>query len=93
VCSFETAHHKAKTIIPSAKFHHCGLVPQAGITEANSTFNMWSDARYPAAAPTLTDFLNWMPSTSFFVHRRPKDGVEDIQESAEAALAATSQGI
>jgi hypothetical protein len=37
--------------------------PKAGITEANSAFNMWSDARYPAAAPTLADFRNWMPST------------------------------
>jgi hypothetical protein len=26
---------------------------KAGITEANSAFNMWSDARFPAAAPTL----------------------------------------
>jgi hypothetical protein len=58
-------------------------------TEANSAFNMWSDARFPAAAPTLAEFLNWMPSTE------PQDGgaAEDIQESAEAALAATSQGI
>jgi hypothetical protein len=29
---------------------------KAGITEANSAFNMWSDDRYPAAAPTLADF-------------------------------------
>jgi hypothetical protein len=37
----------------------------------------------------LADFLNWMPSTE-----PPDDGAaEDIQESAEAALAATSQGI
>jgi hypothetical protein len=62
---------------------------KAGITEANSAFNMWSDARFPAAAPTLADFLNWMPSTE-----PPDEGAaEDIQESAEAALAATSQGI
>jgi hypothetical protein len=41
------------------------------------------------AAPTLAEFLNWMPSTE-----PPDDGAaEDIQESAEAALAATSQGI
>jgi len=61
---------------------------KAVITEANS-FNMWSDARFPAAAPTLANFLNWMPSTE-----PQDDGVaEDIQESAEAALAATSQGI
>jgi hypothetical protein len=61
---------------------------KAGITEANSAFNMWSDARFPAAAPTLADFLNWMPSEP------PDEGAaEDIQESAEAALAATSQGI
>jgi hypothetical protein len=44
-----------------------GLSPEcmfrkAGITEANSAFNMWSDDRYPAAAPTLADFLNWRPS-------------------------------
>ena len=51
--------------------------------------NMWSDARFPAAAPTLAEFLNWMPSTE-----PPDEGAaEDIQESAEAALAATSQGI
>jgi len=38
---------------------------------------------------TLADFLNWMPSTE-----PQDDGVaEDIQESAEAALVATSQGI
>jgi len=38
---------------------------------------------------TLADFLNKMPSTE-----PPDDGAaEDIQESAEAALAATSQGI
>jgi hypothetical protein len=57
---------------------------KAGITEANSAFNMWSDARFPAA-----EFLNWMPSTE------PQDdgAAEDIQESAEAAIAATSQGI
>jgi len=62
---------------------------KAGITEANSAFNMWSDARFPAAAPTLAEFLNWMPSTE-----PPDEGAaEDIQESAEAALAATSQGI
>jgi hypothetical protein len=35
---------------------------KAGITEANSASNMWSDDRYPAAAPTLADFFNWMPS-------------------------------
>jgi hypothetical protein len=50
-----------------------------------------SDARLPAAAPKLAEFLNWMPSTE------PQDdgAAEDIQESAEAeaALAATSQGI
>jgi hypothetical protein len=47
------------------------------------------ETRFPAAAPTLADFLNWMPSTE-----TQDDGVaEDIQESAEAALAATSQGI
>jgi hypothetical protein len=56
---------------------------KAGITEANSAFKMWSDARFPAAAPTLAEFLNWMPSTE-----PPDDGAaEDIQESAEAALA------
>jgi hypothetical protein len=62
---------------------------KAGITEANSAFNMWSDARFPAAAPTLAEFLDWMPSTE------PQDdgAAEDIQESAEAALAATSQEI
>jgi len=43
---------------------------KAGITEANSAFNMWSDARFPAAAPTLADFLNWMPSTEPQVNRR-----------------------
>jgi hypothetical protein len=29
---------------------------KAGITEANSAFNMWSDDRYTDAAPTLADF-------------------------------------
>jgi hypothetical protein len=59
---------------------------KAGITEANSAFNMWSDARYSAAAPTLADFLNWMPS-----NETQDDGVaEDIQESAEAAFTASS---
>jgi hypothetical protein len=50
---------------------------------------MWSDARFPVAAPTLAEFLSWVPSTE------PQDNgaAEDIQESAEAALAATSQGI
>jgi hypothetical protein len=43
---------------------------EAGITEANSAFNMWSDARFPAAAPTLADFLNWMPSTEPQVNRQ-----------------------
>jgi hypothetical protein len=28
---------------------------KAGITEANSAFNMWSDARFPAATPTLAE--------------------------------------
>jgi hypothetical protein len=45
--------------------------------------------RQLTTAPTLAEFLNWMPSTE-----PPDDGAaEDIQESAEAALAATSQGI
>jgi hypothetical protein len=62
---------------------------KTGITEANSAFNMWSNARFPAAAPPLADFLNWMPFTE-----PQDDGVaEDIQESADAALAATSQEI
>ena len=26
---------------------------KTGVTEANSAFNMWSDDRHPAAAPTL----------------------------------------
>ena len=60
-----------------------GLSPEcmfrkAGITEANSAFNMWSDDRYPAATPTLADFLNWMPS-----NETQDDGeAEDIRETA-----------
>jgi hypothetical protein len=37
----------------------------------------------------LADFLNWMPSTE----TQDAGDAEEIQESAEAALAATSQGI
>ena len=62
---------------------------KAGITEADSAFNMWSEDRFPATAPTLADFLNWMPSTE----TQDAGDAEEIQESAEAALAATSQGI
>jgi hypothetical protein len=52
-------------------------------------FQISDSGIFPAAAPTLAEFLNWMPSTE-----PPDDGAaEDIQESAEAALAATSQGI
>jgi hypothetical protein len=59
---------------------------KAGITEANSAFIMWSDARYPAAASMLTDFLNWMPSND-----AQDDGeAEEIQEIAEAASQGTS---
>jgi hypothetical protein len=48
---------------------------------------MWSDDRYPVPAPTLTDFLNWMPSND-----TQDDGEgEEIQEIAEAAFAASSQ--
>jgi hypothetical protein len=54
---------------------------KAGITEANSAFNMWFDDRYPAAAPKLADFLIWMPSTE-----TQDDGeAEDIRETAFAA--------
>jgi hypothetical protein len=61
---------------------------KAGITEANNAFNMWSDDRYPAAAPTLADFLNWMSS-----NETQDDGeAEEIQESAEAAFATSLQG-
>ena len=45
--------------------------------------NMWSDARFPAAAPTLADFLNWMPSTE----TQDVGDAEEIQESAESAFA------
>jgi hypothetical protein len=38
---------------------------------------------------SLAEFLNWMPSTE----SQDDGAAEDIQESAEAALAATSQGI
>jgi hypothetical protein len=50
---------------------------------------MWSEDRFPATAPTLADFLNWMPSTA----TQDAGDTEELQESAEAALAATSQGI
>jgi hypothetical protein len=44
---------------------------------------------YPPGFYKLAEFLNWMPSAE-----PPDDGAaEDIQESAEAALAATSQGM
>jgi hypothetical protein len=38
---------------------------------------------------TFADFLNWMPSTA----THDAGDAEELQESAEAALAATSQGI
>jgi hypothetical protein len=50
---------------------------------------MWSEDRFPATAPTLADFLNWMSSTA----TQDAGDAEELQESAEAALAATSQGI
>ena len=62
---------------------------KAGIAEADCAFNMWSEDRFPATAPTLADFLNWMPSTA----TQDAGDAEELQESAEAALAATSQGI
>jgi hypothetical protein len=43
----------------------------------------------PATAPTLADFLNWMQSTA----TQDAGDAEELQESAEAALAATSQRI
>jgi hypothetical protein len=53
-------------------------------------FEQFLELFAPAAAPTLSEFLNWMPSTE------PQDdgAAENIhQESAEGALVATSQGI
>jgi hypothetical protein len=61
---------------------------KAGIDDTNSAINMWSEDRHPAAAPTLADFLNWMPS-----NEPQNDGdAEDLQGAAEAAVAASSQG-
>jgi hypothetical protein len=53
---------------------------KAGITEADSTFNMWSEDRFSTTAPTLADFLNWMPSTE----TQDVGDAEEIQESAES---------
>jgi hypothetical protein len=48
---------------------------------------MWSDDRHPAAAPTLAGL-----SQLDAVQRTHEDGeAEDIQETAEAAFAASSQ--
>jgi hypothetical protein len=60
---------------------------KAGIAEADCAFNMWSEDRFPATAPTLADFLNWMPSTA----TQDAGDAEELQESV--AFAATSQGI
>ena len=65
------------------------MLRKAGIAEADCAFNMWSEDRFPATAPTLADFLYWMQSTE----TQDTADAEEIQESAEAALAATSQGI
>jgi hypothetical protein len=50
---------------------------------------MWSEDRFPATAPTLADFLNWMPSTE----TQDVGDAEEIQESAESAFATALQGI
>jgi hypothetical protein len=49
---------------------------------------MRSDDRYPAAAPTLADFLNWMLSneTQDDGLSRWRSRVEDIRETADAAF-------
>jgi hypothetical protein len=74
-------------IIQSTIFRKFYLSESAeGIAEA---FNMWSEDRFPATAPTLADFLNWMPSTE----TQDAGDAEEIQESAESAFAATLQGI
>ena len=62
---------------------------KAGIAEADCAFNMWSEDRFPATAPTLTDFLNWMPSTE----TQDAGDAEEIQESAESDFATAFQGI
>ena len=62
---------------------------KAGIAEADCAFNMWSEDRFPATAPTLADFLNWMPSTE----TQDVGDAEVIQESAESAFATALQGI
>jgi thioredoxin-like negative regulator of GroEL len=64
------------------------LVRRHRAKAVESAFTLWSDDRYPAAAPTLADFLNWAPS-----NETQDDGeAEDIRETAEAAFAASSQG-
>jgi hypothetical protein len=64
------------------------LQTNSGIKLYSKRLQHWSDDRYPGAAPTLTDFLNQMPSND-----AQDDGeAEDIRESAEAAFAASSQG-
>jgi hypothetical protein len=35
---------------------------------------MWSEDRYPATAPSLTDYLNWMPSND------TQEDAENLQE-------------
>ncbi len=62
---------------------------KAGIAEADCAFNMWSEDRVPATARAHADVLNWMPSTA----TQDAGDAEELQESAEAALAATSQRI
>jgi hypothetical protein len=42
----------------------------------------------PSTAPTLADFLNWMPSSE----TQDVGDAEEIQESAEAAFATALQG-
>jgi hypothetical protein len=59
------------------------------ITEADSAVTMCSEDRFPATAPTLPTFLNWMPSTE----TQDVGDAEEIQESAESAFATALQGI
>jgi hypothetical protein len=64
-------------------------MPYGSVSEVKSLQHEGFICIQGVTAPTLADFLNWMPSTE----TQDAGDAEEIQESAEAALAATSQGI
>jgi hypothetical protein len=69
--------------------HHRCVSKQILLKFCDDVSLKFYEDRFPATAPTLADFLNWMPSTE----AQDVGDAEEIQESTEAAFATAFQGI